>query len=54
MVAHVLDEFAADVYVGVVPHPSFGLEDMAYGGSSIELIKNVKRPMLWIPAGFYI
>jgi dienelactone hydrolase len=51
MVAHTLDEYASDVVCGVVPHPSFGLEDMVYGGKSLSLIQAVKRPMLLCPAG---
>lgn len=52
MVAKILTEFTNDGFIcGVVPHPSFQLEDFAYGGSSIKMMENVKKPMLLMPAG---
>lgn len=52
MVAKCLTEFADDGLVcGVVPHPSFQLEDFAYGGSSVKMMESVKKPMLLMPAG---
>jgi dienelactone hydrolase len=37
--------------VAVTPHPSFGVEKMAFGGDDVALMQNIKCPLLLLPAG---
>ena len=51
MLTKIAGEMSENVVCGVVPHPSFQLEDAFYGGSAISVLANVKKPILLMPAG---
>ena len=56
VVTNILASDLAENFVcGALPHPSIDLEERIYGGSLIELMSRVNRPLLLLPAkvGYY-
>lgn len=51
MVANLLASSLSNEFVcGVLPHPSLNLEERVYGGSLLDLMSRINRPVLLLPS----
>ncbi len=51
VVTNILASNLSNAFVcGALPHPSINLEERVYGGSLLELMSRVNRPLLLMPA----